>query len=94
MNIKELQQSWDEFGRKDPLWAILTDPVKRNRKWGLAEFFKTGELEIAQVMNYIETLRVPLQGRRALDFGCGVGRLTQALSPYSNPKVVVNHSKR
>lgn len=82
MSIKELQQSWDEFGRKDPLWAILTDPVKRNRKWGLAEFFKTGELEVAQVMNYIETLGVPLQRKRALDFGCGVGRLTQALSPY------------
>ena len=26
MNIRELQKNWDEFGKIDPLWAILTSP--------------------------------------------------------------------
>jgi ubiquinone/menaquinone biosynthesis C-methylase UbiE len=31
-------------------------------------------------MEYIETLGIPLQRKRALDFGCGAGRLTQAMA--------------
>lgn len=81
-DLRELQQSWDEFGRRDPLWAILTVPEKVNRKWKTREFFKTGEDEIRGVMRYVDALGVPLARRKALDFGCGVGRLTQALCRY------------
>ena len=33
-------------------------------------------------MNYIDSLEITLSGNKALDFGCGVGRLTQALCLY------------
>jgi SAM-dependent methyltransferase len=81
-NLKELQRNWDELGKIDPLWAILTDPKKVNRKWSRREFFRTGEEEISGVMRYIDSLHIPLARRKALDFGCGVGRLTQALCRY------------
>lgn len=47
---------------------------------GVDEFFATGEQEIEEVTTYVESLRVELDHRNALDFGCGVGRLTQALA--------------
>ena len=43
---------------------------------------ETGAREIRDVMSYVEGLSIPLRRRRALDFGCGVGRLTQALVRY------------
>jgi SAM-dependent methyltransferase len=79
MEIKELQQNWNELGKRDPLWAILSDPEKINRQWDLGEFFTTGEEQIAGVLRYVEALGLRPPRKRALDFGCGVGRLTQAL---------------
>ena len=84
MDIKRLQKNWDEFGKIDPLWAILTDPNKKGGKWKIDEFFQTGVKEIDAVMKYIDSLGVSIQRRRALDFGCGVGRLTQPLCQYFN----------
>lgn len=79
MELGELQKDWEEFGRIDPLWAILTDPSKKHNRWDPVEFFATGEAEIECLMDRIATLPFSLRRGRALDFGCGVGRLTQAL---------------
>jgi SAM-dependent methyltransferase len=82
MHIKELQKNWDEFGRTDPLWAIITDPTKKGSRWDVGEFFQTGRDEIAAVLHYAGSLGIRLRRRRALDFGCGVGRLTQAMAEH------------
>jgi ubiquinone/menaquinone biosynthesis C-methylase UbiE len=81
MDLKELKSNWEEFGRQDPLWAVLTNPDKKGNKWNAKEFFVSGENEINSVFEYLEALNIHVSGR-ALDFGCGVGRLTQALCPY------------
>jgi 2-polyprenyl-3-methyl-5-hydroxy-6-metoxy-1,4-benzoquinol methylase len=82
MDIKELQKSWDSFGQKDPFWAILTSSSRRNNKWNQKEFFATGETQIALVMKQLDTMGLHLKRGRCLDFGCGVGRLTQALCQF------------
>ncbi len=76
MNLKNLQKHWDAFGKENPLWAVLTS----TKQWKLDEFFETGIQEINEVMDYASTLPASFSKRRALDFGCGVGRLTQALA--------------
>ena len=80
--LKELQKSWNWFGQNDPLWAVNSLPGKRNNRWDKTEFFQTGKDEIDDVIGFAATLNYPIKGERALDFGCGVGRLTQALAPY------------
>ncbi len=82
MKFDQLQKNWDLFGKTDPLWAILTHSEKRNNQWDVNEFLRTGDEEISGVMNYIDTLHITLSRNKALDFGCGVGRLTQALCLY------------
>lgn len=84
MELKDVQKNWDKFGKMDPFWSILTVPEKFGNKWNVDEFFKTGVDEIFGVMNYLKTLDVKLSTRKALDFGCGVGRLTQALAIHFN----------
>lgn len=82
MDLKELQKNWDLFGKKDPLWAILTHPDKKDGKWDLDAFFETGEREIKRLFRSLDRLEVSLSTSKALDFGCGIGRLTQALAAH------------
>ncbi|HEX6200041.1 MAG TPA: class I SAM-dependent methyltransferase [Thermoanaerobaculia bacterium] len=73
-----VRENWDRFGREDPFWAVLTDPAKKGGGWDPEEFFATGRAEVAALLESVGHL---LPGRaRALDFGCGPGRLTQALA--------------
>jgi len=82
MKLRSQQNQWEQLGRTDPLWAILTDPEKRNGGWDEAAFFATGQNEIAELMARAVALGLPACRRTALDFGCGVGRATQALAGY------------
>jgi SAM-dependent methyltransferase len=82
MKLKDLKKNWDEFGKQDPLWSILADPTKKGNKWKIDDFFKTGEEEIESIIQYITSFGVSCSRKKALDFGCGVGRLTQALCQY------------
>lgn len=82
MDIRNLEKNWDKLGENDPLWAILTDPVKKGNKWDINEFFSTGTEEINLVIKHLKGLPAEFSCKKALDFGCGVGRLTQALAGY------------
>lgn len=80
-DLKELQKNWDQMGRQDPFYGVLSHPEKFNRGWEAGEFFETGRKEIDALMTRARTLGWNPTGK-ALDFGCAVGRLTQALCPY------------
>ena len=82
MNLTTLQKHWDQLGKDDPLWAVLTDPSKKGGRWEPKDFFQTGVTEITGVLEEIAGLKAPLHRGRALDFGCGVGRLSQALAAH------------
>ncbi|MCM8782281.1 MAG: class I SAM-dependent methyltransferase [Candidatus Omnitrophica bacterium] len=82
MDIKGLRKNWDEFGKTDPLWAVLTFPDKKGKKWDINDFYETGVKEIEDVIRHVESHGIHIPRRKALDFGCGVGRLTQALAKY------------
>jgi ubiquinone/menaquinone biosynthesis C-methylase UbiE len=80
MDLKELQKNWDQFGRTDPLWAIRTSAGKEGNRWRLDEFFATGQAEIQSTFEHIASLGIKVPRHTALDFGCGIGRLTHALA--------------
>ncbi len=79
MSLKNVQKAYEKVGADDPLWAILTDDKKRGNKWDPEEFFETGRNEINAVVAYLKSLDAEINYGTALDFGCGVGRLTQGL---------------
>src|SRR6187401_2371852 len=82
MDLRELQNNWDTLGKEDPLWAILSYEAKKGNKWDPVEFFRLGEKGIGEVMQYVSDLNLACARVSALDFGCGVGRLTQPLANY------------
>lgn len=79
MRLKDAQKNWDLFGKIDPLGSILT---VKGKKWEVDEFFRTGEKEIFCLMKHLGSIGLTIGQKKALDFGCGIGRLTQALAPY------------
>ena len=79
MSLERHKQDWERLAEVDPLWAVLTEPEQKGGGWEVEDFFATGEAEIAHVFAVVDALGRPLPRDRALDFGCGVGRLTRAL---------------
>lgn len=82
MTLKNLQRDWDSIAKIDTLWGILSAEDKKNGKWDIDEFFQTGEMDIRMLVNKIKGMGITLNWATALDFGCGVGRLTQAMAIY------------
>jgi SAM-dependent methyltransferase len=82
MELSGHKRNWEDLAKMDAYWAILTDPEARYGKWDVDEFFRTGQQEIARVMDDAGRMGYPRQRGSALDFGCGVGRLTRAFATY------------
>ena len=81
--LEKLQGKWERFAQADPLWAVCSDPEKQNRQWNREEFFASGRNEINVVLKYLAEMGLSLDWTTsALDFGCGVGRLTQAMAGH------------
>jgi len=81
MNIKTFQKHWNALGADDPMWAVLTDPTKTGNRWERDEFFASGVTEIEMIWQKLKRLNIEVRPGTAVDFGCGLGRLTQALCP-------------
>ncbi len=63
------------------MWAILSREDTDGNRWDAEEFFATGRAEIDRVLDETRE-HAAIERGRALDFGCGVGRLSQALARH------------
>jgi ubiquinone/menaquinone biosynthesis C-methylase UbiE len=94
MKLEQLRENWERWAEVDPMWAVCTDADKRNNQWRAEEFFASGRAEIDLLMAEVAQLgREPPRGA-ALDFGCGMGRLTQALARHFDQCTGVDISAR
>lgn len=83
MTLAEIRKGWNHAAREDAFFNILTEPGKAGGGWDPKDFFARGHTEIHQVMCHLnDDLGLTVGHGRALDFGCGVGRLTQALAGW------------
>jgi len=80
VDLRSLQRHWHAWGRRDPLWAAVTLAGKEDGRWDEDEFLRSGESEIEDVLARLAALGADVRRGRALDFGCGAGRHTQALA--------------
>ena len=78
--MDEQHQVWESWAQADPLWAILSDPNQKGGKWDIDEFFANGVVDIDELLEATASRGLTPRRGRSLDFGCGIGRLTQALA--------------
>jgi SAM-dependent methyltransferase len=88
--LNRFGRSWDLLGQRSPFGAILTDSDGGMREWNLAEFLATGQMDAQRFITDLERLAPAVSRGSALDFGCGVGRVTQALAEYFDRVVGVD----
>ena len=69
---------WERWGRIDPYYGVLAHDrfTAANINAHRDEFFATGETFIARLLAQFERHFGPVNPGRALDHGCGVGRLS------------------
>jgi ubiquinone/menaquinone biosynthesis C-methylase UbiE len=80
--LARLRRDWSTLGREDPFWAVCVDPARRGGRWDVGEFLASGRAEVAEAIAGLDGLAICPRRGDALDFGCGVGRLTAALSDH------------
>ena len=95
--MKDTDRTWEYFGRTDPYFGVLTQSAYKIGEITEAarkEFFETGrryvEFALGVAHDYLDPSFRPT---RALDFGCGVGRLAIPLARICQSVVGVDVSE-
>ena len=91
--IEKNQEQWEKLGAIDPYWAVLSDRSKIGGRWDKLDFFATGSKEIRAAIKRIDELGISLNYTTSLDFGCGVGRLSRALSEIFTTVLAIDISQ-
>ena len=88
MKFADMYAWWNQAALDNPLTAILSNEVH----WDHNRFFETGNVWLAEHRAFAAAAGVTILGRHALDFGCGVGRMTAALAEYYGDVVGIDIS--
>ena len=80
MPLDGVRATWERIGHDDPLWAVLFWEGQEGGRWDVAEFFDTGERDVERFLEEARVIGAEPELGCALDFGCGVGRLSRALA--------------
>ena len=96
-SITNTDAVWEWFGENQPYFGVLVDPKYRHEQLdeqAKRDFFDTGKAHVEFVLQTIkEHFDNNFTIKRALDFGCGVGRLTIPLSTACEQVVGIDASR-
>lgn len=84
MSSRRSDVEWERFGSEDPYFGVVTDDrfhASRLDADARVAFFQSGEDHVDHVLEQVDRhLTSHQRFERALDFGCGVGRLVVPLA--------------
>jgi SAM-dependent methyltransferase len=92
MSFEQVRADWTRLGAEDPLWAVLVADGKRGGGWDVEEFLDLGRQDVARARRILAGHGLPTTWDRVLDFGCGAGRLSQALAEHADEVVALDVS--
>jgi 2-polyprenyl-3-methyl-5-hydroxy-6-metoxy-1,4-benzoquinol methylase len=83
--------AWEKWGKKDPYFGVITDEKYRSiniTEKTKSDFFESGAIHIEHVLSVCKKhFDFNFLPKRALDFGCGVGRVLIPLSTIADEVV-------
>jgi SAM-dependent methyltransferase len=84
--IRDTDADWRELGRVQPYWGVISQDEYRTENLTPATveaFYLSGIADMADIVRRIERATGARPSGRALDFGCGAGRLAEAMCAYA-----------
>jgi SAM-dependent methyltransferase len=94
--VRDTDADWRKIGLDEPFWGVLTDPsyLRENIDAdGLSRFYQSGVGDICRIANELAAVGgAPFHVTRALDFGCGVGRMSEAMPQFADEVVAYDIS--
>jgi SAM-dependent methyltransferase len=87
---RDTDADWRELGQSQPYWGVLSHPDFRTETItpeGIEAFYASGQPYIDEIAGRLERATGAKPSGRALDFGCGVGRLAEAMTAYARDVV-------
>ncbi|MDA3878694.1 MAG: methyltransferase domain-containing protein [Halothiobacillus sp.] len=88
-------RAWESYGHDNPYFGVLADERFRGKTLSdtaLNEFFASGNADVGRVLMNIDRHLTAPPRIKALDFGCGVGRLAIPLAQHFTTVVGVDIS--
>ena len=76
MSLQTNKRQWEDLGQLDPFWGMTG--TNRFNRWDVEAFLHTGSEQVARLLQQIAHFERPKQWTTVLDFGYGVGRLSNA----------------
>jgi SAM-dependent methyltransferase len=87
---RDTDADWRELGQSQPYWGVISHPDFRMENitpQRIEAFYASGKPYIAEIVARLEKATGARPAGRALDFGCGVGRLAEAMTDYAGEVV-------
>jgi SAM-dependent methyltransferase len=87
LGLRDTDADWRHLGQSQPYWGVLASPDFRTEAItpeGVKAFYATGKAFIDEVARWLREATGSDPSGRALDFGCGVGRLSEAMTAYAS----------
>lgn len=95
--MDKIEKNWESIAKSNPYYAVVTFDKFSSENINAAtleNFFDSGEKYVESIWQEIESNFVPeFRPRKALDFGCGVGRLTIPIAQRSEAAIGVDISE-
>lgn len=88
--------TWDHYGKEDPYYGVLSSEEFRSARMDAQareRFFESGAKQVDLFITQAEAVCGHKMSGTALDYGCGVGRLSKALSTRFDKVIGVDLSR-
>jgi SAM-dependent methyltransferase len=85
---RDTDADWRQLGATQPYWGVLTQPDYRTENLtpaNIEAFYATGVSDMADLVGRLNAATGRTPKGRALDFGCGAGRLAEAMCAFAGP---------
>ncbi|MGK0296854.1 MAG: ubiquinone/menaquinone biosynthesis C-methylase UbiE [Gammaproteobacteria bacterium] len=91
--LTERKRVWDNAATVDAKFYVI-EGVDGRREWELGDFFKSGKNDVEEfVLPFLQHMHMDPSTKSMIEIGCGVGRVTHALSQVFNHITAFDISK-
>lgn len=87
LGVRDTDADWRELGKSQPYWGVLSADIFRSENITperIEDFYATGQVYIDEMVEGLQRATGAKPSARALDFGCGVGRLAEAMTAHAS----------